>query len=71
MQRRKRLVHDLVRNRRKRVSTERLSPREALVKTNAEGEDIGAAVDGSAANLLGSHVIRCAQKLARSREISA
>src|SRR5439155_12338104 len=45
--------------------------RETFVETNPEGEDVGATVDGRAADLLGSHVVRRSEKLSGGGEISA
>ena len=60
MQRREWLVDDLVGDRRQRVTAERLAPGQAFIETDAEGEDVGAAVDGGAFDLLWRHVVRSA-----------
>ena len=64
-------MDDLVGDRRQRIATERFPPRETFIETDAEGEDVGAAVDRCSANLFGRHVVGRSEKLSGGREVSA
>ena len=63
------LVEDLVDERRERVGGERLAQRERLVEDDAEREDVRARVELVALDLLGRHVGRRPDHLARRREL--
>jgi hypothetical protein len=51
----------------RRVAVERLAPRHELVQHHTRGEHIGTAIDLAAGHLLGSHVRRAPQHVARVR----
>ncbi len=62
-------MHDPVGDRGEGIPAERLPPREAFIEDHAEGEDVRAAVDAAPLHLLGGHVVRRSEKLARRGEV--
>ena len=71
VQRRERLVDDLVGNGSQRIAAEWLPPRQAFVQTDPQGKDVGTTVDRRASNLLGRHVIRGAKELPGGGQVAS
>jgi hypothetical protein len=67
-QHRRLLVHDRMKDVDRRRARERRTPGERLEENRAEREHVGPAVGRVAGDLLGRHVVRCADDDARERE---